>query len=222
MERIGGFQTLNYEEYARFDSPLGINGSVHWKKVPANLESTPPQKAIATLSVTFQSHEAEFPTAVYGWAALQYQAWARGWLINHASSAQIVEIFTDGVWEYMVDGDRVFGGDLYGFRRAPLILTLKPGANKIDLRIYRDVRAFGGAAEQPMLVHLEARKLDAGPVVEDPLLVSDKVNDRVPSPYASITVRNADSNNIQVESVEPVQVSHIISPSCQVLISTRG
>ncbi|KAL9620276.1 MAG: hypothetical protein Q9160_005175 [Pyrenula sp. 1 TL-2023] len=207
LERIGGFQTLSYDEHARFDSPLGRNGNVYWQKLLAysNLELNPPQTAMATLSITFQSHQAEFPSTVYGWAALQYQAWARGWLINHSSSAQTVELFTDGVWEYTVNGDKVFGGDLYGFRRAPLVLTLRPGPNQIDLRIYRDVRAFGGAAEQPVLVHLEARELDASPLVEDPVLISDKVDGKVPSPYASIIFRNADSNNIQVESVEAMQ-----------------
>lgn len=206
LERIGGFHSLSYNEVAVFDSPLGRNGSVQWGKMEAESVTNSAHEAKAILSIAFQSLSLDFTSAVYGWAALQYQAWARCWLTNHAPSTQKVELFTDGIWEYSVNNERAIGGDLYGLRKAPLVVTLKPGINKIDLRIYRDVRAFGGLQDSPIIIKLEARRVRNTLFVEDSILISDKVNGKLPSPYASVVLRNLHEQQLQILSIRPFQV----------------
>lgn len=210
LERIGGFRALSYDDTATFDSSLGSNGSVQWQKVVSESVSNTERSAKATLSLTFQTLDVEFTSTVYGWAALQYQAWARGWLVNHASTPQTVEFFTDGVWEYSVNQQSIFGGDMYGLRKAPPVLTLNPGSNKIDLRIYRDIRAFGGLRNTPTVIDLEARTMNTTLLVEDSILISDKVDGKLPSPYASLVVRNLGLQKIEIESVDPLQVAQVL------------
>src|SRR5690606_28065181 len=126
---------------------LGPGGLVRWTTFHADERIAQDGYAKATLNVGFDNIDWKFLQSVYGWAALQYEAWARGSVTINSSSETTVSILTPGLLEMWIDGVSYFGGDFYSYRRAPLILTLAPGTHLVDLRLVRDVRAFGGIGE---------------------------------------------------------------------------
>ncbi|KKZ60834.1 hypothetical protein EMCG_04482 [[Emmonsia] crescens] len=223
LEVLGGFHNLSYDHdpAARFSSALGVDGTVGWSV----LEVAEPELATASddyasakatvgLDVGFPSVDWELIRSFYGWAGLQYQAWARGSITLAAgvggvdsgttTTTTTVALFTDGLLEVWVDGESYFGGDFYTYRRAPVVLKLAPGSHVIDLRLVRDVRAFGGVGSPKIQAVVEVQRrppswsgdddgdevvvgleLDAGSV-----LVAEVVNRKLASPLASAIVRN--------------------------------
>lgn len=117
---------------------------------------------------------------------------------------------TDNVLEFWIDDKPHFGGDFYAHRNAPLVLRLDPGDHKLNVRLIRDVRAFG-ANEEP-IIELELRcerskghlTLDA-----DKLLVADIVDGVLASPFASVPVRNETQTWIDVRSIESIEVASV-------------
>lgn len=132
-----------------------------------------------------------------------------------AKTTQIVTLYTDGVLEFRVDGNHHFGGDHYGFRKAPVVLHLSPGHHQIDIRLVRDVRAMG--ATGPPSIHprleLELSKL-AAIAVPDQLIIADIVEGTLVSPYASMPVRNTGKSAITILRINGKTVSHYNS-SCE-------
>lgn len=159
---------------------------------------------------------------MYGWAALQWQAWARGEIVVTGGLSQTVTLYTDGILEYAVDGVRTFGGDFYSFRKAPLVLHLNPGKHIIDLRLVRDVRAFGGVGAPTIDADLEARvvpsdsTIPSGEIRVTPndlevagnqVMVSDVVGGRLASPYGTVTVRNSGTDWVEVFAIVDTEAS---------------
>ncbi|KAL4879998.1 hypothetical protein BJY04DRAFT_208288 [Aspergillus karnatakaensis] len=144
LEYWGGFSKISFEERANFTSPLASGGHVEWGIARANVTDSPGGRSRATLQISFPNVEWGFLQSVYGWSALQYQDWSRGYLHLNGSDNQTFAVFTDGILEFSIDGQRHFGGDFYSYRRAPLIVTLAPGEHVIELRLIRDVRTMGG------------------------------------------------------------------------------
>jgi predicted esterase len=143
-----------------------------------------------------------FLQAVYGWSALQYQAWARGEILINADKEQTIFLYTDHVLEYAIDGTRHFGGDFYAFRKAPLVLHLTPGRHVIDLRLVRDVRAMGGVGAPTIDVDLELEAVNSTlELGSDRIMISDVVNGRIASPLGSVTVRNNGKHWIQIVGI---------------------
>ena len=141
--------------------------------------------------------------SVYGWAALQYQAWARMWFEIAGSSAQSFAVQTPGVLEYWLDHKHHFGGDFYSFEKAPLIVHLNPGVHTLELRLVRDVRAMGAEAKPG--IPIRVRFLPVEPVVfasENSLTVPDIVADRLASLAASVLLTNAGTKTAQNFAVE--------------------
>ena len=57
--------------------------------------------------------------------------------------------------EFWPDEERHFGGDVYQYRKAPVILQLWPGHHLLDLRLTRDVQALSALSNSTEVV-LEA------------------------------------------------------------------
>jgi hypothetical protein len=172
--------------------------------------------AKVSLSVGFADVDWTFLQSVYGWAALQWQAWARGEIVVGGDATQTVALYTNSILEYAVDGVRTFGGDFYSFQKAPLVLHLEPGKHVIDLRLVRDVRAMGGVGSPTVDANLEVRivpgvvTIASGEARVDPsdlkvsgsqLLVADVVDGRLASPYGTVTVRNNGKDWIEVFAI---------------------
>ena len=123
------------------------------------------------------------------------------------STCQSVIFYTEGILEFWIDNEPFFGGDLYAYRRAPLILQLKPGNHRVDLRLVRDVRIMGGVGKPEIVVGLEAQisALHLAIRVEK-LLVPDMVGGRLASDLASIPVSNEGQEWIEIWNIMPTDV----------------
>ena len=148
---------------------------------------------------------------MYGWAALQYQAWARGHLKIAANSTQSIVFYTDNVLEFWVDDDHYFGGDYYAYRRAPLVLHLNPGSHTVDIRLIYDIRVMGGIGEPTTSIKLKAEISDSSLALIGPkALIPDIINGVLASPFASVPVRNDGRNAIEVLDVTTDVVSLLL------------
>ena len=213
MEAIGGFHNLHFDEKDTFRSPLGINGTVSWQKVASKSANTHASSSVE-LTVSFSEVDWTSLRLVYGWAALQYQGWIRGYLDVRGASLRRVVLFTDNILEMWVNDDHVFGGDYYAFRRAPLIVTLSPGRNVIEIRLIREIRSMG-AADATVRVALEARIANNTlHFLEEAAILPDLVDGKLPSHFASVTVRNEGDDWMELCNCELIQV-----PICLILPS---
>ena len=131
---MGGFRSLRPSQEV-FHSSLAKNGLVTWSSSQAGQLSITPHSATCALTVSFPDIDWPFLQSIYGWSALQYQAWARGKLIVEAETQQKVVLYTDHLIEFWVDDRPSFGGDFYAFRNAPLVLHLSPGEHRMGMCI---------------------------------------------------------------------------------------
>ena len=134
--------------------------------------------------VSFPEVDWTFLTHVYGWSALQWQAWVRGEFYVSPSSTSsptstsfstpgqesdeqeeeeeeeeeeeiCILLSTPQILEYAIDSHRYFGGDFYTLPRAAQhILRLKSGWHTLDVRLVRDVRVMGGIGAPNMNVEI--------------------------------------------------------------------
>lgn len=155
--------------------------------------------ANVSLSVSYSNVDWDFLKRIYGWAASQYQAWARGELIVHGDKTQHVVLHTDAILEYWIDGVHYFGGDYYSFRKAPPVLHLAPGSHKIDLRLVRDVRAFGGILEPSIDVVVEVQQASGTLELAKPgILLPDIIDGKFASQLGSVYLRNSGQDDIEI------------------------
>ncbi|KAL9607861.1 MAG: hypothetical protein Q9167_007265 [Letrouitia subvulpina] len=217
LEYFGGFRALEYNESARYRSSLATNRTVTWSTQLADVSGGCPFNAQANLTVRFPDVQWLFLQSIYGWAALQWQAWARGSIGVTGANVKTIALYTDNVLEFYVDGVHYFGGDVYAIRRAPLVLHLEPGDHRIDVRVIRDVRAMGAVGEPKAEIRLEAaesqkdpsaQKNPGGLIVEErSLLVPDMVNrSLLASSLGSITVRNEGRRWIKIQQIISTEV----------------
>ncbi|KAF2826244.1 hypothetical protein CC86DRAFT_293338 [Ophiobolus disseminans] len=209
LEYVGGFRNLSYDPKAIFRSSLPTNGTAKWQLLEAAPFSTGSESATASLSVSYSNVDWEFLKVVYGWAAVQYQAWARGELNIGGNETQHIILHTDAILEYWVDDKHYFGGDYYTYRRAPPVLHLEPGTHKIDLRLVRDVRAFGGVLEPTIDVTVHAQQVTGTlELAKLGILVSDVVDGTLASSVASISLRNSGVDDIEIVGIHPSNSTH--------------
>lgn len=162
--------------------------------------------------MSYSNIDWDFLKSIYGWAAVQYQAWARGELIVGGNETQHIVLHTDAILEYLVDDQHYFGGDYYTFRKAPPVLHLKPGSHKIDLRLLRDVRAFGGILEPTIDVVVDVQQVSGTLELAKPgLLMSDVVDGMLASSFASVSLRNSGEEDIEVIRIHAANVSLSVS-----------
>lgn len=211
MEYDGGFHNLQYDPHGTFNSALAANGSVHWGATHATISRSSPGQVQAALNVSFPAVNWAFMQSVYGWPALQYQAWARGVLEVKGSQPQTVALFGDGLLEFLVDGEPYFGGDMYQYHRAPSLVKLTPGPHTLELRLTRDVRALGGLNNAiAVMIHAELREPESITLYQDSLLVPELVNGRLGSRWASINVLNNEEDLMELKSVRALKVGSFI------------
>lgn len=203
---LGGFRAFEYDPKAKFKSSLAANGTVTWSR---HTLSDSEDGSKACLKIEFPNIDWTAIQAVYGWAALQYQAWARGSITVRGSQPQTFLLYSDHVLEFWVDDEPYFGGDYYAYRNAPLVLHLPPGAHRLDVRLVRDVRIMGAVGQPTITVNLEVKPASGKLVLADKVLISDVVDGRLASPYCSVTVRN--------EGLVPVEVIMTDSPAVRTL-----
>lgn len=149
---------------------------------------------------------------MYGWAAVQYQAWARGELVVGGNETQHLILHTDAILEYWIDDTHYFGGDFFTFRKAPPVLHLEPGSHKIDLRLVRDVRAFGGILQPTIDVVVDVQQASGTLELAKPgILMSDVVDGTLAMPFGSIYLRNSGEEDLQIVDIRPGNVSSPVS-----------
>jgi hypothetical protein len=190
-----------------FPSSLAREGYVLWSEVGVKDRQTEDDSSRVAITVAFPDIDWPFLRSIYGWSALQYQAWARGNLSIAESAFESVVLYTDNILELWIDGHHYFGGDFYAYRRAPLVLQLDRGIHQIDLRFIRDVRAMGGGDEPSVTVILEAKITAGGLTIDaEKLLISDVVSGRLANHLASVTVRNEGTGWIDIIDIVSADV----------------
>ena len=205
-----GFRGSAYDE-TTYPSSLAPGGRVSWSTHQLESSSTSGDVTEATLTVGFPNIDWPFLQSVYGWAALQYQAWARGHLKIAGVSTQSIILYTDNVLEFRVDDDHYFGGDYYAYRRAPLVLHLNPGTHNVDIRLIRDVRVMNADGEPRISIKLKAESSNGSLVLlGQKALIPDITNGVLASPFASVPVRNQGRNAINILDIM-TNVVHVLN-----------
>lgn len=200
---------MHYDRNATFASSLAPNATVKWTRIVQALDYRDDGRCTTHLSVHFQSIDWTGLRLAYGWAALQYQCWLRSYIDvpYEAVSTYILEV--DHVLELRVDGQHYFGGDFYGFHRAPIVLHLSPGAHhSIDIRLFRDVRADGGAADptiEALMKLIPVREQQQ--LLVGTSLVPDVVASKFTSAYGSLLLTNTAQCNICITEIVSREVS---------------
>lgn len=198
-----------------FHSSLAPKGRAKWSQQPIDSYLSGSESAEAELDINFPEVDWASLQSVYGWAALQYQAWARGSLVLEASEPHKIALHTDRVLEFWVDGMNYFGGDFYSYRRAPLVLNLQPGTHKFDVRVIRDLRLMGGIGEPKASIYLKAgASKDGLVIVRENLLIPEIVDNMLASSYASIPVRNEGETWLNIWKVESVGAHPFLRLRC--------
>ena len=196
---LGGLRAPAYSHDTRYPSSLTPSGQVSWSTYQLESRSSSEDSAEASLIVAFPNIDWPLLQSVYGWAALQYQAWALGHLTIAANSTQSILFYTDNVLEFWVDDDHYFGGDFYAYRRAPLVLHLNPGSHNVDIRLIRDVRVMGGIGEPKTSIRLKARSSGSSLALSaQKALIPDITNGVLASPFASVPVINQGLDAIDI------------------------
>ena len=208
MEFYGGFRNLRYDESATFPSVLCQGGTASWSTVTSTNERSVSHRQ-ASLSVGFSNVDWTLLRGFYGWAAVQFQGWARNsiYVFGSSGSESTVVLYTESVLEFWIDDKHYFGGDFYGYNNAATVIHLSPGKHQIDVRLVYDVRAMGGVEDPVLNIKLTAtRAVEALEFVENSLLISDIVNNSLASPLASIAVRNNAMSGIAITEIEVAEV----------------
>lgn len=212
MEYFGGFRCLSYHERSSYHSSLAANGTIRWSIQRANRIDERPTVSQISLIVDFPKIDWVSLQSIYGWAALQYQAWARGCIIINAEEAQTVVLYSDSILEFWVDDAPYFGGDMYASRRAPLVLRLDPGPHKLDIRLVRDLRSMGGVGEPKIEVTIRCEISNGGiAILKEKLLLPEVVNGVLASNLGSLPLRNEHHNWIEVLAIASMDVGALIA-----------
>lgn len=207
LEAQGGFRALEYDRNATFRSSLSRDGTVTWSHHQLERMSRSANTSSGYLTVSFPEVDWSFLQSVYGWGALQFQAWARGTLILNSPHCQSILLYTENLLEFWLDGKPYFGGDLYSYRRAPLTLPLDPGQHRLEVRLLRDVRVMGGIGDPIIQAKIEAQVASGSlTVVEDRNIFPDIVDGKLPSNLGSIPVRNESLTWIHILGLESADV----------------
>ncbi|KAF2810891.1 uncharacterized protein BDZ99DRAFT_508319 [Mytilinidion resinicola] len=197
LEFFGGFRNLQYDQEARFRSSLAISGTVGWSLLEGETVNSNAFGSSVSLAVNFGTAGVPLQS-IYGWAALQYQAWARGQFSTDTEQDWPLIVYSDSILEFWIDGVHYFGGDFYSFRKAPPVIRLGPGEHTIDVRLVYDVRV--GEANFNIAIELASGSLE---VVSKGIVMADVLDGSLASSLASVTVRNNKAQDLEILSVEP-------------------
>ena len=207
LEQYGGFRNLTFDDHSRFPSSLPFNATTSWSNVTAKLGAPDEHLASAELSVQYGDVDWALLQQVYGWAALQWQGWARGEIVVQSEGPVTLALHSMNILELWVDDGQHFGGDFYGFGRAPVVLYLNSGAHRLDVRLVRDVRSMGGITKNPTVdVKLELQASHGDLQQSGEVLISDRIEESaglLAGNLGSVVLRNNRREDIWIESVRP-------------------
>lgn len=223
VEQFGGFCNLTVSPSDKFASSLAEGAYVQWSTVESTKTISNDGIAEADLTVDFPSVDWKGLQYAYGWAAFQYQAWIRGEIRVDGDTVQTVVLNIPNVLEYYVGDKHFFGGDVYSFEKAQVVLKLAPGTYPLNIRLVRDVRAMGGVGEPTIELHLKA---EISPpqlhVSSQHSVFPDVVNSKFTSPFASISLRNDDDTAQEVTTIHSSSGSVSVASSSLPLLIARG
>ena len=155
------------------------------------------------LKIEFPNTDWQSLQSVYGWAAFQWQGWARGCLKLNESKNRIVSFNVDNVLEFWVNDAHYFGGDYYAYQRQPVMLDLSPGKHRVDIRLIRDVRVMGGIGQPDLSIQLSIGFCPDTLIVDhDNSVFPEIVNGKLAGSYASIAVANLSCHVVNIYSVD--------------------
>jgi predicted esterase len=207
LEQYGGFRNLTFDDHSRLPSSLPFNATTSWSNVNAKLGDPSIHSATAELSVEYRDVDWALLQQVYGWAALQWQGWARGEVIVQSEDSVTLALHAKNILEFWLDGKQYFGGDFYGFGRAPVVLHLEPGVHRIDVRLVRDVRSMGGITDNPTVdVKLELQASHGDLQQSGQVLIADRIEEAaglLASNLGSVVLRNNLREDIWINSIRP-------------------
>ncbi|KAM0710933.1 hypothetical protein Q7P35_001671 [Cladosporium inversicolor] len=207
LEQYGGFRNLTFDDHSQFPSSLPFNATTSWSNVTAKLGDPDIHSACAELSAGYREVDWALLQQVYGWAALQWQGWARGEITVQSEEPFTLALHTENIIEYWVDDKQYFGGDFYAFGRAPAVLYLDPGVHRIDVRLVRDVRSMGGITDNPTVdVKLELHAPNGHLQQSGQVLIADRIEEAaglLASDLGSVVLRNDGREDTWVDSVRP-------------------
>jgi hypothetical protein len=210
LEYVGGFSNVSYDPTKSYRSSLPTNGSAQWNVTEVGSHFSSSSSANVSLSVGYSNVDWDFLKTVYGWAAVQYQAFARGELHVGGNQSQSFVLHTDAILEFWVDDVHYFGGDFYSFRKAPPVLHLAPGTHRIDVRLVRDVRAFGGILEPTIDVVIDIRRsIGSLELANTKILMADVVNGTLASSVGSVYLRNSGQEPVEIVAIQASNVSSL-------------
>lgn len=164
------------------------------------------------MAVGFDNVDWDGLRSIYGWSGIQFQAWARGSLdvcrdTDAGNDQTTVVLYVWNIGEFWVDDKQYFGGDFYGYRRAPVVLQLAPGKHKLDVRVAHDIRNFGGGMPSKVTFGVEVEVSPGGLVaVPEGAVVSDLVDGGIVGEWASIPLRNDAKGRIEILEVVAIGV----------------
>lgn len=208
LEQYGGFRNLTFDDHSQFPSSLPFNATTSWSNVTAKLGDLNAHSASAELSVGYREVDWALLQQVYGWAALQWQGWARGEITVWSEEPVTVVLHAENIVEYWVDDKHYFGGDFYAFGRAPAVLYLDSGVHRIDVRLTRDVRSMGGITDNPTVdVKLELQASNGELQQSGQVLIADRIEEAaglLASDLGSVVLRNDGREDMWVENIRPI------------------
>ncbi|KAF2165209.1 hypothetical protein M409DRAFT_24592 [Zasmidium cellare ATCC 36951] len=208
LEQHGGFRALEYNNATTFRSSLAANGTIRWSNLTAKVPVPDIFHTTAELNVSFPDIDWKALRDVYGWAAYQWQAWARGQIVVQGDETEYVALYTPQILEFWVDDVHYFGGDFYDYKRVPITIRLAPGIHLLDVRLVRDIRSMGGVSHPDMQINLDLRKISPGlkaitQTETSTVLLSDFIGEgaSLASPYASVVLRNDGHQDVEMTGI---------------------
>ena len=203
---------MKYDEKAQHNSSLGLNGAVSWSRHAVHQKHDAADAALALdslaalaaeVTVAFSDIDWKSLKSVYGWPALQWQAWARGSLIVNGQEAKKILLNLENILEFWLDGEHYFGGDYYEDARAPHIVNLEPGPHRIDVRLIRDVRSMGSVGSCDLSFRIIASVVEEDLVfLPQSAVFPDFVNSKPAGSYCSIALLNTTEHCCHIQGIE--------------------
>ncbi|EPS43033.1 hypothetical protein H072_2982 [Dactylellina haptotyla CBS 200.50] len=206
LERYGGFQNLQPDENSTFRSSLARNGTIKWTVTHA---STASGRYSTSLIISFPDVDWSMMQSTFGWSGLQFQAWVRGYFEYNPPPAYgdcAIVLHTKQVQEIWIDGEHFFGGDVYGYGRAPIVLNLKSELKQhiINIRAFNDIRMFGGRTPPQIDIELIADSIcEPLSIVDGSHVFPDIVAGKSAGKVAAVGIRNNWDQSIDILDVQP-------------------
>ena len=198
------------------------NATLRWKRESLHTLSSTKGSSV-DLDISFDDVDWEFAQKIYGWSAFQYQAWLKGGIVNHDATSRRIILHIDNILEIWVNDIHIFGGDFYGFDKAPVVMDLHSGVNEVSIRLVREIRSQGGSTPPTIQASVGAEVVSNHlQLVADSIVLPDAVNDRLCSRYGSVVARNQADGWVTVHQLEAISNREIVGAMYQEITLAPG